>query len=701
MNKISVPFQQFCIFAKKYNPMKRSILILFLALTCQIFSQNVSQEEAIKVAKIISNQIESQSITLEKVESKDAQPLLYIFNFDKGFVAVAGDKNSQPILAYSETSRYDAQNPTAPAQMWLDYYAGQIASIKEQKYSSPDSQRAWDELLNGKKTFDVTPIVAPLMTSRWGQESKYNFYCPTGLGGPNGHAVTGCVATAMAQLIYYFRFPEMGVGSYSYEHPDYGTISADFSAAHYDYDAMCDEPAQINTAISLLNFHCGVAVDMNYGPDGSGMWNHSAARALRNYFKFAPETEYLFRDSTNINWDSTIVSHLQRNIPMYYAGWSDTLYVTGHGFIVDGYAQPDSCYFHFNFGWEGSMDGYYYTRALNPGSNFNLLQELIINAVPDGEQYEYPTPVTQGETAFLHGVGSFTDGSGPFQNMENNVNYTWTIRPEIDIDSITALELKLMYDLAENDAITIDGEGFYHYFTNDSATFTLSESVKELNVTLTTGSGATGSGIKANWNAVLPSYCKTSQYTQPEGSIGDGSGDYRYNNLTSCNKMIYVKNAASITLRFTRFETEADKDFLRIYTRQDQHTPVHELSGTLEQDSYTYNTDGLILKFTTDEANVFDGYELEYYADMTGVDEICSHEVGIMPNPASEQVSVVCDEAIRRVACYDLNGRRLFESQHDSANVGIDISALRPGIYFFQIETDSSVQMKKVIVANE
>lgn len=99
------------------------------------------------------------------------------------------------------------------------------------------------------------------------------------------------------------------------------------------------------------------------------MYNHKAAYAFRTYFKYAPETQYVFRDSTNMNWDSLLVAHLDRKMPLYYAGWS-VPNVNGHAFVCDGYQGTG--YYHFNFGWGGSYNGYYYTQNLTPGGTISI-----------------------------------------------------------------------------------------------------------------------------------------------------------------------------------------------------------------------------------------------------------------------------------------------------------------------------------------
>ena len=374
--------------------MKKLYAFVLSIIVCgMVTAQNVTPQEARTVAKRF---FESQGKTLvrcAKVMDNGQEPLLYIFNAENGFVVIAGDKSVQPVLSFSDHQIYNDCDVVPPFEMWINHYANQIAQIKRENIVQPQFATQWEELLDGSHGFRTGDEIEPLLHSKWDQGEYYNYYCPRDPAGDNGRVVTGCVATAMAQLMYYFRFPESGVGSYSYTDENYGVQSADYGSAHYDYNAMCDVPTCINTEISKLIYHCGVGVDMHYGPDGSGMTNHSAARVLRTFFKYSPETEYLFRDSTDLNWDSVIVSHLSRKIPMYYAGWS-LPNINGHGFICDGYKTVDSAYyFHFNFGWSGHMDGYFYTNSLYVGSyNFNLAQELIINCYPDTTQYTYPTP---------------------------------------------------------------------------------------------------------------------------------------------------------------------------------------------------------------------------------------------------------------------------------------------------------------------
>ena len=138
---------------------------------------------------------------------------------------------------------------------------------------------------------------------------------------------------------------------------NYGLQSVDFSQQTYNYEEMPNSPAYYHPEIAKLLYHIGVSVDMHYGPDGSGMTNHKAAYSMRTFFGFHDSTQYYFRDSIAVDWPGTIINHLDQNIPLYYAGWGDTNFISGHAFVCDGYQGTD--HFHFNWGWGGSSDGYF------------------------------------------------------------------------------------------------------------------------------------------------------------------------------------------------------------------------------------------------------------------------------------------------------------------------------------------------------
>lgn len=682
----------------------KKIVTLSMILLCAFLlkSQNVTYHEAQKVAQTFLSGQNRTLVECAYISEDETDTMLYIFNALDVFVVISGDKRCQPILAYSDKTVFSKNEVIQPVTMWIENYEKQIKSAKNQNIiPSKETINKWNSLLNNQYQNNRTSI-EPFINSNWGQGKLYNYYCPLDNSGTNGRTLTGCVATAMSQLIHYFRFPETGFGSYSYEHSTYGTISANFGETTYQYASMADEPKNINLATSLLMHHCGVSVDMVYGPDGSGMYNHKAAYSLKTHFKFNPETQYCFRDSTTLNWDSLIVNHLQRRIPMYYAGWS-VPNINGHAFICDGYQLNETdYYFHFNFGWDGSYNGYFYTNNLYvSGYNFNLAQELIINAYPDTLNYPYPNQPLVGTTVLTNESGSFNDGSQPIFNYENNMDYVWIIRP--DFDSIKNIKLTITYNIAENDTlfVTFNNESIEtQIITNNTSSQTYTFVGSEITLHFKSGDGITKQGFNASYTTTFPSYCSGIVYANENGFIEDGSGNKLYNNFTGCNFLIYVANATSITLDFTKFETELNKDFLYIYDKSDGKILLETLSGTLEQTVYTFYTNILELTFKTDELNTFDGWELYYTSSQSSIQEI-DHSLDniiIYPNPTSNQLYILNENVmIESVIVYDVNGRTVKLEHINDFSSNINVNHLNSGVYFIRIQTKSGSTIKKFI----
>lgn len=217
--------------------------------------------------------------------------------------------------------------------------------------------------------------VAPLLSTTWNQGCGYNSQCPVDVAGPCGKVYTGCVATAMAQVIRYFQYPAHGVGNKCYTHYTYGELCADFAAATYNYALMPNGSG--NTEVAKLMFHCGVSVNMGYSPTGSGAYSSSVPIAMRNYFDFKNVILASKGSYTVSTWHKILKNEIDNSRPIYYAGNG----TGGHAFVFDGYQGSD--YFHINWGWGGSYNGYFYTNDLTPGSNnFTNWQNAVIGAIP-------------------------------------------------------------------------------------------------------------------------------------------------------------------------------------------------------------------------------------------------------------------------------------------------------------------------------
>ena len=175
---------------------------------------------------------------------------------------------------------------------------------------------------NGAK---ATPVVGPLIQTQWDQGNPYNLYCPSG-------TVTGCVATAMAQVMNYWQYPAHGIGSHAYipeDHPEYGTQSCDFNNTFYNWTNMANTYSGSSStvqkqAVATLMYHCGVSVEMNYGPGstgGSGASTENVAIALKTCFNYSSDIQYLDRDDyTETEWINLLKADLNQNRPIQYSG---------------------------------------------------------------------------------------------------------------------------------------------------------------------------------------------------------------------------------------------------------------------------------------------------------------------------------------------------------------------------------------------
>jgi hypothetical protein len=678
----------------------------------QTQAQKVSFAEAENVARNFFGKAHKTLQTCADVSVTGEDTLYYVFNADKAFVVVSADKKSVPVLAYSTQNNYDANEVIPPVKMWMDFYRRQLWELRQDNTFESDKKTvaSWEALQHFPKQHKNNPMLGtPLLQSKWGQGRLYNLYCPQDDNGTeNKRAVTGCVATAMAQLMYYFRFPEEGTGNYTYLHDAYGELTADFSQAKYDYDAMSDKPTQINPAISLLMYHCGVAVDMVYGAESSGMYNHKAADALKTYFNFSPQTQYVFRDNISMDWDSLIVSYLDQKIPLYYAGWS-VPDIEGHAFICDAY-QTDTngnYHYHFNFGWDGRYDGYFYTNTLSPGGNdFNLAQELILNAYPDtARNYPKPQPLT-GISLLTKEAGSFTDGSEYGQNASADMDYQWHIRP--DVDSIIRIDLDIRYQLAANDTlfITTNDENINHILTCDTASFSLKVASDAIFVRLkTVGQTSSSGGFSASYNTLFTASCKPLQrLTSTTGTLNDGSGNKRYTNFSDCKYLINVSNANTITCYFSEFETEKDKDILYIRDNTTSQL-VAALSGTLDDTVFFFNSNHLFLEFVTDEQNIYGGWQFTYATDVPQTIEENDFVNGIpniYPNPVTDRLSITISKPLSDglVQITDICGKLLISELFYEEALSLDLGNLAQGIYIVKI-TDGRKRIKTAKIIKE
>lgn len=379
--------------------MKRNIFLLFFLIffaMWSLYSRPVDTTVARRVALTfykarIPDRASFGSARLAYVQeaalstTRGPQVVFYVFNIGNGYVVVSGDDRMKPVLGYSTEGNFNAEEVPATMQSFLDSYITELGVLESFGLDAdPRIASRWSALLSGQTAPATrnTAVVLPLLSTVWDQNAPYNELCPVAQGGPGGHAYAGCVATAMGQIMRYWRHPEHGTGSHTYVNTDtnitcFDTLSANFAAATYDYSLM---PASITTsspdsqrlAVATLLLHCGISVNMGYNYTGSGAYSANVPNAMFTYFGY-PLSLRIKRDEFPGNWEMLIKQELDSLRPVQYSGQGSG----GHAFVCDGYDDQD--FFHFNWGWSGSHNGYYQLSSLLPGTHdFNTSQSAIV-----------------------------------------------------------------------------------------------------------------------------------------------------------------------------------------------------------------------------------------------------------------------------------------------------------------------------------
>ena len=338
----------------------------------------------------------------------------YVFNVgDNGFVLVSADDYFRPILGYSMEGVFPVDNMPGGLRYRLDAIIdGRTGRTGN---ATPEVAAEWELVTNtgrlmsrfGAKGSDY------LVDTKWDQDSPYNLFCPEYAGGPGGRCYAGCVATAMSQIMKYWNHPLQGQGSVTYNsggtpgYPYIPGLSANFGATTYDWDNMpitlSNSSAQVEKeAVATLMYHCGVAVHMNYAPDGSGAQSTDVPGAVRNYFKYA--TDVVHRERGNYSyadWYRMLKEQIDMGWPIYYSGCDAGTPTPGcHAFVCDGYDADGLM--HWNFGWSGTgnafidFDEIEYS-ASRDAAIFNFVPADYYNGTPKAPTNLTVTPAADNE----------------------------------------------------------------------------------------------------------------------------------------------------------------------------------------------------------------------------------------------------------------------------------------------------------------
>lgn len=386
----------------KYVTLLKLLFILFFVDINSIYAQqrSIEQVEAIALSNKLKakrnaphhSRLKSTEI-LDKLGIDSSKEAFYLYRFEeqgqKSFVIVSGDERMPAILAYSNENHFDIDNMPPGVRYWLECYVQEFKAL-EADSTCTSSKSSISLQANG-----VDPILGNI---QWGQSKPYNDLCPSYRG---EKTLSGCVATAMAQIMRHHSYPNKGKGHNIYRtETNLIEINHDFSNDIFDWQNMLDSYNAEYTdlqakAVSILMASCGASVNMDYGissQGGSGAYQSSLLNGYIENFGYDNDAALIIRDYCSTeDWHKLLVNELNAGRPVNYAGSS--MRDGGHSFVIDGYQISANPYpdYHVNWGWGGSCDGYYQIANLHPqedGNNatqnsFSQSQQMTIGIMPE------------------------------------------------------------------------------------------------------------------------------------------------------------------------------------------------------------------------------------------------------------------------------------------------------------------------------
>ena len=402
-----------------------ALMLIASSVTMTVASRSVEQarKEAQKLrikkgpskakAKAGTEYAEPQLVfSKAKEKAKTDEAYYYVFSEGDncGYTIVSGDDRFPAIVGYTESGSYDADNIPDNFKNFMQAYQQLLDNATEEQIAEINALKA----NNSSKPREAVP---PLMTTKWNQGAPYNGMCPEYKNeySESQKCVTGCTATAMAQILRYWKCPKQlqaEIPAYRsqhlYEKDKFTDMEAIPKGEVYDWDNMLDsydtgnETQEQNDAVANLMLHVGCACEMKYSPRGSGASAYPE-QYIKDFGMDKELTRLIVRDSYNmIEWDNILYNEMINRRPVHYVGRSGNLNYEGHAFVIHGY---DDGLYYVNWGWGGHCDGYFDINVLNPNNDasdreYGFSARMIIGIQPEnGKIDEITYPVIKSERA--------------------------------------------------------------------------------------------------------------------------------------------------------------------------------------------------------------------------------------------------------------------------------------------------------------
>ncbi len=668
-----------------------------------LYYQRINQIKDVKLSDI--------NLTLVYTQTVNAEPVYYIFNVNntEGFVILSANDIAKPCIGYGFEGAFNVNNMPPEFQYFMGKFSDEISTAVDQRVAtSEETTKEWANILSTEPVVLKTKSIQPLLLTTWNQDTYYNELCPADAGGVGGHVYVGCVALSMSQVMKYWNYPTTGQGShtsYIYSNGGYPTTTVNFANQTYTWENMPNAASGSNLELAKMLYHCGVAVDMNYGIDGSGTQTSYIPNALKNYFKYNTACSFKYKTSyTQTAWENLLRTQIDNKHPMVYQGMDAT---SGHAWNCDGYNATE---FHMNWGWGGSANGFFSVSGPITAGGYTFDQSFaaVIDIYPNAN---YPTWCTPTAKMITGAEGTFNDGSGN-QNYLDNRDCLYLIQPPCA--SYVNLSFD-RFDLATGDMVKVyDGAT-----TSDSLIGTFDASNIPTTSYASTGPNmlvefiTDGSANATGWYASYDTYpCQGSKIlTNPTGTIFDGSQNCDYANSLTCLWYIQPVGATSFQLDFTEFGFAAGDagDYLKIY--KNATFPATNLIGTYNALNIptTLNIVGtkVILRFSTNSSAASNGWLLNYTTTLTGMDNNLSEfNAGVFPNPFSNDATIsysLTDLTKVKIVVSNVLGEVIgtYNKQEVQGNYNLPLSSftnnLSQGIYFVNLNFNDKATLIKIV----
>ena len=597
--------------------MKKTFL---LAILCCLFSLgfagnvvpvNDARTASVNFIKAIypDMNVTASDFVLKHTElDENGDAIFYHFAIgEQGFVLVSANDAVDPILAYSVTNNFDRNIPIYA----VSAYREEIKAAKNTV--NPQALKAWNKLVNCQPTRDIigqyiSEEVEPFVTSLWNQGEYFNYLCPAQEDASqhqqnincDNHVPAGCVATAMSQVMYYYRYPEFGVGGVGYQpiHYEYDDNQnpidtfvypwqvQSFNTLH-EYDVMPSNVDYYTGEVAKLMWHAGMSVLMDYGPTGSGAQSADALTALKENWGYNRTAQFYTRSSySNVKWADTLTKELRELRPIYYSG-SDA--EGGHAFVLDGFQIVNDINSTPHYG-----DTIANIDHVDTVNTYEYDIDTIAHIV------EIDTTILEDESEVYDTTFSYTyDTTATYTYTHYDTTYYYT-----HTDSLTTYTMDTIFN---NTMLHIN----WGWGGQDNGYFKL------------TGSGHIG-GYVQNEAAMIGVYpadqaakdtTGNKRVIGSRGSISDGAGNLDYRPNTDRTWTIVAPGATRYRIQFLRLATEAENDEILFYKNGDMTNVEKRVSGNTLPGIFNISADSITVRFVTNGNDITGkGFVFDYTA---------------------------------------------------------------------------------------